>query len=224
MVLSGNFARNILCNCSARVVENTGTLTLSGMFVENGGIAVVRNLAGAVSIHALFERNASLPIDNDATLTITNSRITTNDAAHGNPGAIFNEGGRLAVSNTTIEHNVGDLVGGIANINSASVTLTNDTIARNAARFDAASGTHGTLPSGAITNDSIAMIRNTTIDGNTIVGFHDWRYHAGGIVTQPDGYTALSTRSCPTTPRRHLCWPRIATERSIPSATTSSKT
>ena len=36
------------------------------------------------------------------------------------------------------------------------------------------------------------MIRNVTVAGNRVLGFHDWHYHAGGIVTMPHGYSALS--------------------------------
>ena len=36
------------------------------------------------------------------------------------------------------------------------------------------------------------MIRNVTVARNRVLGFHDWHYHAGGIVTMPHGYSAPS--------------------------------
>ena len=54
------------------------------------------------------------------------------------------------------------------------------------------SGPNQPLPSGGITNDAVMMLRNVTIARNQVIGFRDGRYHAGGVVTMPNGYTALS--------------------------------
>ncbi|HEY1741004.1 MAG TPA: choice-of-anchor Q domain-containing protein, partial [Acidimicrobiia bacterium] len=137
--------------------------------------------------------------DTFATLIVDGTRISGNHAGHANPGGILNRGNTLDVNNTTIDHNVGDTSGGI--VNEGYATLTNDTIADNLARFDVVHGLNFILPSGALTNALVAMISNTTIVGNTMVGYHDWRWHAGGIVTMVtvpsvgptfSGYTALS--------------------------------
>jgi CSLREA domain-containing protein len=195
------FLRTITCGCSSRVIVTGGhPLTITNSeFAGNSGTFVIQNLLGPVTIvDSAFDDNAGVPIWNQASLTVTGTRFSGNRAAHAHPGAILNDG-QLDLSGSTIDHNVGDTSGGI--LNWATMTLTNDTIADNVAQFDSVSGANLILPSGAFTNAGTAMIRNTTIAGNTMLGFHDWRWHAGGIVTMAapisigpifSGYTAMS--------------------------------
>ena len=70
--------------------------------------------------------------------------------------------------------------------------MLNDTITDNAALDGPGSGPRQLPPGGAVTNAGIMMIRNVTVARNRVLGFHDWHYHAGGIVTMPHGYSALS--------------------------------
>ncbi len=195
-IVASRFFHTITCTCSAKAVQNDGgTLTIAGSrFSENSGIGVVWN-GGTTRIHtSAFDDNASLPIANiGSALEMNDSRVSRNFTGHALPGAIFNDSATLYLTNTTIDHNIGDVSGGIVNTDGGQVTLTNSTIASNLARFDAVSGARQILPSGALTNhDGTAMVRSTTIAGNALVGFHDWRYHAAGIVTMPRAYTALS--------------------------------
>jgi CSLREA domain-containing protein len=190
-IIHSVFQRDITCLCSSRVIENyQGQLAVtSTLFTDNSGIDVIVNTGDATISNSAFDKNAGLPIKNQEVMTITGTRISSNHAAHANPGAIANDN-TLVVSDSTIDHNVGDIGGAITDF--GRLTLTNDTIANNEGRFDSASGAIRTLPSGALTSYfGASMIRDTTIIDNTITGFHDWRGHAGGIVNMPFAYTAL---------------------------------
>ncbi len=196
-MVGGWFARDTLCDCPLSEIYNQegGSLSITRVrFADNQGLDVIINTGGLYVTDSAFDKNATVPIENDyGIVTVAASRLSTNVAHHSTPGGLLNVGGHVSIDSSTIDHNIGDTGGGIVNSHAGHLTLTNDTIVDNVARFDSGSGAHLTLPSGAVTNaDGTAMIRNATIAGNAIVGFHDWPYHAGGVVNMPLGYTALS--------------------------------
>ncbi len=200
-----NFGGDLHYFDNASSIDNfgTGTLALEHVTFEGNscqaGTAVFGNEGGLVTIvDSAFDENSQLPIWNTGWLTMHRSRITTNqawlDSDSNEPGAIYNLG-HLDVSDSTIDHNVGSLGGAISNMIRGLVTLTNVTIANNVTRqtdFANPPEPPVPLPSGGITNGAVMLARNTTITANRVQGFADWHYHAGGIVTMPGGYTALS--------------------------------
>ncbi|HEY3830958.1 MAG TPA: choice-of-anchor Q domain-containing protein [Acidimicrobiia bacterium] len=175
--------------------EPTGHLSvMHSRFRHNTGgqgTEVISNVGNATITDSAFDDNTIVPIVNDGVLDVFGSRFSTNNVGFYEPGAIENLSDAATIVSSTIDHNIGPNGGAVSNNTGASLTLTNDTITDNAAR-DSAIGAKGSLPSGGLTNYGIAMIRNTTIARNQVLGFHDWHYHAGGLVTMPHGYTALS--------------------------------
>jgi CSLREA domain-containing protein len=175
----------------------TGHLAvLHSRFLHNvggHGSEVVLNDGNATITDSAFDDNSTLSLVNDGIVKVRGTRFSTNRTQFYVPGAIDNHnGGQLDLGSSTIDHNIGAIGGGITNASGARATLTNDTITDNTAVYGNWSGPNKPLPSGGITNDSVMMIRNTTIARNQVIGFHDGRYHAGGVVTMPHGYTALA--------------------------------
>ncbi len=165
-----------------RFLHNTGGI----------GAEVVSNTGTASITDSAFDHNTVLPVLNDGRLTVRATRFSTNHTQYYTPGAIENyDGGQLDLGSSTIDHNIGAIGGGVTNISSAHAMLTDDTITDNAA-FAGIWSKSGALPSGGVTNAGVMMVRNVTIARNRVLGFHDWRYHAGGLVTMPHAYTALS--------------------------------
>jgi len=104
------------------------------VFVVNGGVtASIANLTIANGSTS----NVGGGIDNNGTLTVTNSTLSGNSAVGiGIGGGIFNDGGTLTVTNSTLSGNSannGD-GGGIGILNGSTVNLTNTIVAGNTAR------------------------------------------------------------------------------------------
>jgi hypothetical protein len=197
------FDNDLVDAVPASSIKNSGTLTMSASKFEHNapapGYAVLQTFGEATIFHSAFDHNDTLPIlSEEGVLNIFNARISTNpgnDAAR-SPGAVSSIDATLILTGTTIDHNTGTIGGAVTTTSSLrNSTLTNDTITDNVTHYVAPSGApnaHDPLPAGGVTNDATLMIRNTTIARNLVVGFHDWHYHAGGIVTMIHGYTALS--------------------------------
>ena len=90
-------------------------------------------------------------IENDGTLTITDSAISGNTATYS--GGIENRG-TLTITDSAISGNTADSGGGIEN--DGTLTITNSTISGNTAHFG-----------GGIYNDGTLTLTNSTISGNT---------------------------------------------------------
>jgi CSLREA domain-containing protein len=177
-----NFAVATLTIRGSRFMHNTGGI--GSAIIDNDGTATITDSA--------FDQNQIVPIRNNHTLTIRRTRFSTNGMQYYEPGAIENtSGAHLEMTASTVDHNVGASGGGITNDRAGHVTLVNDTITDNAALYGPWSQ-FNLLPSGGIANKGVMLLRNVTVARNRALGYRDWRYHAGGIVTMPGGYTALS--------------------------------
>src|SRR6266566_2725251 len=111
-------------------------------------------------------------IDNEGTLTLTNSSVSNNTALYSSivVGGIYNNGGTLRVYNSTISGNIAQYGngGGIDNDNGGTLTLTNSTISGNTAQY----GNGGGIDNGGT---GTLTLTNSTISGNRATG------NGGGI-------------------------------------------
>lgn len=178
---------------------NPATLTIDhSRFLHNfGGVAgasVLWNDGIASITDSAFDHNAILPIYNARQLTLRRDRFSTNHAESDEPGAVDNAGtvGGVLITATTVDHNIGGIGGGITNRAASHATLVDDTITDNTALREPTSRLGLLPPGGGITNEGVMMVRNVTIARNRVVGFNASEYHAGGVVTLPNAYTALS--------------------------------
>jgi hypothetical protein len=95
-------------------------------------------------------------INNDGTLTVSNSMVNGNSTAN-TGGGIYNDG-TLTVNNSTISDNAAtDYGGGIFNDNAGTLTVNNSTF----------SGNSVSLSGGAIDNLATLTVNDSTISGNT---------------------------------------------------------
>jgi hypothetical protein len=104
--LSGNNASRVL------QINNGATVTLEGLTIANG---FGNNVTGG-------------GIENNGTLTVSNSRITNNRA---NYGAGINNTGSLTILNSTIDNNTAIYSGGGINADMGTVNIYNSTISSN---------------------------------------------------------------------------------------------
>jgi hypothetical protein len=152
-------------------VAATGTVTLKGLTLRNGGHSRLQLLdfgggiynTGTVTlINCILSHNMaqfSGGIDNDTgTVTLINSTLVANDGNSGT-GAIDN-GGMLTLTNSTVANNRGDYVGGIRN--GGTVTLTNSTVANNRGDFDGGGIVNG--GTGTVTFINSTIVANLTED------------------------------------------------------------
>ncbi len=160
-------------------------LTVSGyfanqVFVVNSGVTAT--IAGLTIADGTSARTGG-GIDNDGTLTVTNSALLDNSAMVG--GGIYNFG-TLTVTNSTLSGNSAELGGGgIAN--GGTLTVTNSTISDN-------SGNLG----GGIYNGSMLTVTDSTLAGNSA------SVAAGGIATyfgtMTMANTIIATNTAPSGP------------------------
>jgi hypothetical protein len=181
MAAPATYTENLTINTSLRIVGSDATTTI----IDGGGVnAVITNNAADALLSKLTIRNGNATwgggIDNNGTLTVTNTTISGNSAGYG--GGIY-DSGTLTITNSTITGNsaIGE-GGGIENFGTltiqrstitannapngsginivvGAVAITNSTISGN-------SGTWG----GGIDNDlgGTATITNSTISGNSV--------------------------------------------------------
>jgi CSLREA domain-containing protein len=138
---------------------NSGTVTISGLTVANGG--------GDIS--------PSGAIFNSATLTVNDSTFSNNSTG-GHGGGIYNgSSGTLTVSGSTFSGNRAYIGGGI--YNAGTMTVSNSTFSDNSAAGIASGG-------GGIANGGTLTVRNSTFSDNGIAGyFGGGIYNGGGTLT-----------------------------------------
>ncbi len=153
----------------------------SALTIDGNGESVIFKVAGGktVTISGLTITNGNADegqygggIDNNGTLTISNSTISGNSAAEFGGGIYTN--GTLTISNSTIAGNSAAIHGG-GIINYGPLTISNSTIAGNSAVNEG----------GGIYNNGTLTISNSTISGN----YADYG-DGGGIYT--DGTLTIS--------------------------------
>ena len=146
-------------------LAGTITLSLGQLTIDKDltiqGPGAGQNTVSGNSATRVFQINSGKTVSLSG-LTIANGKVTGSNYG----GGIYNNGGVLTLTNTTLSGNsaASSYGGGIYN-NSGTVTLTNTTISGNSA------GNYG----GGIGNSGTVTLTNTTISGNTVV------YDGGGI-------------------------------------------
>jgi CSLREA domain-containing protein len=151
-------------NTSFRVFTITsGTVFISSLTIENGNAGAGVFFGGG--------------IDNDGTLTVTNSTISGNSALIAGGG--INNFGLLTVTNSTISGNKAAGGGGIRNF--GTLTVTNSTISGNTA---------GAGNGGGILNTSRATLKSTIVANSPSGG------NCSGATITSTGYNLSDDSTC----------------------------
>ncbi len=157
-----------------------GVLTISGG--NSGNIVWVLDRR-SVTMSGLSFKNSNTGktkvgfIDNDGTLTLTNTTVSGNtSSSYG--GGVFNNS-KLALINSTISNNSASYGGGIYNF-AGTLTVINSTISGNKA-----SGAQDASGGGILTAGELTLI-NSTVSGNTTSG-------KGGGITVSDSQATITS-------------------------------
>ena len=145
--------------------------------IENQGTLTLSN--STVSGNAGGQSGGG--IDNNGGLTLTDSTVSGNHAATG--GGINSQNGPLTLTNSTVSGNTAGQWGGGINFSSGTLVLSGSTVSGNTAYY------HG---GGIYTAAATARLSNSTVSGNTL------RYRestGGGIYVAPPSQTTLSLSS-----------------------------
>ncbi|NLU75741.1 hypothetical protein HCC61_24330 [Streptomyces sp. HNM0575] len=159
--------------------EITGKVRISG-----DGTTIDRNSTAAFRIFHVTQ-TGSLSLNS---ITVRNGATSTEGGAHG--GGVFNDRGKLALTDSTVRNNLASTGGGIWN-QLGTLTLKNTTVAGNRAGFGGAVATNGTMTmeggalrdntggiwGGGLANAGGTKLNHVSIDGN------DSGEYGGGIVT-----------------------------------------
>jgi len=151
-------------------IFNSGTLylnnsTISGNDSHGASGGGIFNSGTMTLDNCLVITNANGGIFNDSgTLTMDNCTIAGNHpSGPGGAGGIGNRGGTVIVRNCSVTNNIAVSGGGIWNA-MGWLTVLNSTVAGNRARYS------DPVPGGGIYNNGTAVIVNTTISGNNVLG------------------------------------------------------
>jgi hypothetical protein len=121
-------------------------------------------------------------INNQGTLTVTNTKITGNTAGGSGFGGGISNGGTLTVANSTISANSATIGGGISNLGKLTVTGTsingnlatatgggimNERFATLSVTSSTINGNSGPGGGGGISNIGVATVTNSTISANS---------------------------------------------------------
>ncbi|MBK8022877.1 MAG: hypothetical protein IPK19_15960 [Chloroflexi bacterium] len=130
--------------------SSNGTLTING-----NGATITRSSAGGTPEFRLFNLNAG------ANLTLNQLWLTNGLLSGGSGGAIYNSGGTLALTSSTIAVNNANFGAGLYNSNGSTAIIRDSLLANNVAV------SYG----GAIVNSSATLhVVNSTISGNAANG------------------------------------------------------
>ncbi len=188
----GGFDGTVTFACGgAATITVTSTKIISADTTIDGGSVVTISGGGTVMVFIVAGAGVTLALDNvtisggnsvgaggaifnsRATLTVTNSTFSGNNAASvGDGGAIFNNGGTVTVTNSTFSGNSASRTGGaIFNTSGGTLTVTNSTFSNNSAATDG----------GAILDNS----GTSTVTNSTFTG--DNAGHDGGAIFNNSG-------------------------------------
>jgi hypothetical protein len=163
-------------------VYNDGTLTLTGVLVQNsipsgssGGAGIYNDAAGVLTlIQSTLANNVSslgggpsglggAIFNNGGKLTLTSSTLSENEASVLG-GNLYTNGGTVAIANSTITGSGGTTAGGGLGVAGGTVSVTDSTIAFNNALSDPGVDiTGGTV---TVTNSIVAANNSATSTGN----------------------------------------------------------
>ena len=187
-----DFASRVTGTITPGTLTLSKNVTISGpganlLTISGGGAKIFYINSGVTaSISGLTIANGNSVngggIDNEGTLTVSNSTFAGNSAGYIG-GGIFNDG-TLTVSNSTFSGNSAGGGGGIAN-NNGTVTVSNSTFSNNTASGNSGYG-------GGIVNDSTLKVSNSTFSGNT-ANSGGGIFNNGGTVTLTNSIVAGNT-------------------------------
>lgn len=158
-----------IANNAGGTVKVTDSTLSNNSAPDSEGGAIHNNSTGTVTVtNSTLNGNTATfgagGIFNSGTLDISNSTLSSNSnsaGAGGGGGGIWNFGGNLSVTNSTVSGNSCDFGGGISNTNSGTVNLKSTIVALNAAL------TSGPDLDGAINSQGYNVVGTTS--GATIV-------------------------------------------------------
>ena len=200
LAVDGNFTSPAFHIRPGKTVSIFGLTVTHGNVDGNGGgtlndHAILAILNSTVSGNYAYPAGGGIYNDasngGSATLTIVNSNVDGNDAAHddipfggGEGGGIYNDSGTLMITSSVVSNYAGSpgpnfpvgIGGGISNY--GTLTITDSTI----------TGNQVYLTGGGIQNGGTLTITNSTVSGNGATGQHDvqpWGHGSGisGTVT-----------------------------------------
>jgi len=171
---AGPATTTISGNRSGSVFNVTdGTVTISGLTITSGAGSLAAGGGGVKNTGTLTIDNSIVSNDIAGTagtaasggaiynsggmLTVTNSTLAGNSAPQASGGAIYNSGGMLTVTNSTLSGNSAASGGGIYNSGGGMLTVTNSTLSGN----NAASG------GGIYNSGGTLTVTNSTLSGNS---------------------------------------------------------
>jgi predicted outer membrane repeat protein len=162
---------------------NTG-LTISGN--QAVGVLVVNPGVSTTIKNVTIADGAPGGIHNYGTLTVTGCTFSGN--THSSGGAIFNEGGALILTNSTLSANaVGSFGGGVYNATGAA-TITNSTFVGNSANYGGgvfSSSVASTTLKNNLFLDNSAGAYGGSADGDGIIADHNLYWHNGDSTGNP---------------------------------------
>ena len=177
LVLSETAGPEVIDGPGANLVTVSGNNAVQVFSVSAG---VTATITGQTISNGSADRYGG-GIDNNGSITITNSTIENSSAVFG--GGIFNNG-MLTVTDSTIDDNNADVNGpgggaGGGILNDGTLTVTNSTVADNLASIGA-----------GIENGGILTITNSTIANNSCGDFGGGIDNDGGTLTVTDSTIA----------------------------------
>ena len=149
-----NIARNLtIRGPGASILSISGGKSGHVVFVVQGATVIISGLTFKNS------KTSEGFIENDGTLTLSNSTVSGNTATGNGGGGIYNDGGMLTLSNSTVSGNTATGGGGGGIYNYGTLTLSNSTVSGNTVI--------GGISGGGIENGGTLMLSNSTVSGNT---------------------------------------------------------
>ena len=164
----------------AITVQGNGSASVFS--VASGVSASISNLT-ITSVAGSGPSNGGGIFDDGGNISLSHSTITGN-AASNNGGGIYASGGTLTLSNSTITNNTGSTLGGGIYIAGGSLTIDSSTIANNNPSYSGTGGGGLYVDGGATVN-----IARSTLSGNESGGFGGAINVASGSVTISNGST-----------------------------------
>jgi hypothetical protein len=187
-----NFDPTLSCPPASPIMLANGTLFINGltidgpgaatMAVSGGGSVEVFETAGQVGISGLTIENGSHPnnvgggIDNEGTLTLTDSTVSGSSASAAG-GGIYNTGNMTLVGSTVPGNSTVLFGGGIEN--TGTMTVTDSTVSGNT------SDSFGGGISNGDSNIGTMTVTDSTVSGNTSDNFGGGRWPSGPAARTP---------------------------------------
>jgi CSLREA domain-containing protein len=138
------------------ITLTSGELTIDA--TSTAGSLLISNAATTSAAVAISGNNASrvFLVNNGANLTLNAVTVTRGNSGSGSGGGIFNNGGTVTLTNSTVSGNSAVNGGGIFNF--GTVTITNSTISGNSAN---------NIGGGIFNNGGTVTLTNSTVSGNS---------------------------------------------------------